>query len=173
LIAGAIALVVVVYDFIPLLRTGGELKRSIQRADSKVRSLSQEERRSQEERMTQDLKVRQQRLNQLQAMLDQINERTDEEQNLPLVIMKLEGLISDTGLDMTSLSPVEVGGADGPQADQLELVLQGRYAQLMDFLSKINEQVFFIAVERLSVEKSELIAPKQDFRLYLNVFSRQ
>ena len=117
LIAGAVVLVFTVYDFIPLLRTGGELHRSIQRADSKVRSLSEEERRLQEERLTRDLKVRQQRLNQLQGMVDRINDKIGKEQNLPLVIMKLEKLISKTGLDMTPLSPVEAGGGEGQQAD--------------------------------------------------------
>ena len=154
-----------VFDYFPKLQKAFNLIQQIVAADRSVRAMSQDQKDKRKKELQEELRSLKAGSLLVSEVTDRLREKIGQGKNTPMVTLTLEDLASSSGVELTSVRPLDPLEAERYEVLPIEIGFQAGYKKLLDFLFNTKKSPALLAVHSLEVRKDDMIYPALDVRM--------
>lgn len=160
-------------DAFPKLWRIGILREQIKAARRAMTVLTPQEEKEQERKLKAELGQITQQIQYLEQGVQEIKNKINVDKNIAVITLEVEDLATAAKVEVTSLTPQEGFPKDGYLILPLKIGLRSEYAQLMDFLVRVEGSSTAMSVQNLSIHKTNPVDPQLevDVMLYILFFN--
>ena len=160
-----------IVDVYPKLYRIGILHDQIRTARRAAVVLTPQEKEKQKAQLEQELRQTGEQINLLEQELQKVQTKLSQIKNDAVVALEVEDLAAAAKIKLTSIKPLANISREHYAILPIEIKFRAEYAQLIDFLTKIEDAASVMSVQGLSIRKDQPVDPQADIELKLYVLS--
>jgi len=168
-IAFLIILFGLLLSFYPKLRYSLELlnqiKHNKQVVEMSPSQLIGQQKKKNEEQLDRKLE----KLQFIRGMMNRVKSKIDQTKNVAFATLEIEKLATRSGLEMSSIKPLESIASQKYEMAPIALGFKSSYEKLVEFLSLLEKSSVPMAAQQLSISKKESLGAQLDAGLTLYV----
>ena len=158
-----------IFDFYPKLCDIVIVGRRINAINQEARSLSQSEKDKIRKELEEEERTLESGFRAIQKIAGEITTKVVDSKNIPAVTLMMESLATQSGIELSSIKPLNPEIKGQYEFLPIALEFQTEYLQLVKFLSALEDSQFQISLQDLSVKENPGAFPKLDIRLTASV----
>jgi len=152
-------------DIVPQINKMIRLNKEIAASKEDVRILTDNEREKLKKKLEEKLLFAQESFQLIKSAVSEVEDQIVKGKNIPLVTLEIEKLVSSSRVELVFVKPNEVQRKGTINILPIEIRIKGEYAQLIDFLFRLEASSSFISTGELSITHNPLIYPQLEIRL--------